>query len=146
MVNNASTQPMSGTVDVDLIDPETEQSRLHDFGLTERDVKALPFEMNGGQSANLKIALKAPSDPGVVHVKVTASTPNSPMESCELYQFYLAECTSHSPSSSSSRIRKPKPLRFPIWLTPRIGPVLTRAWWSRWMDSFFTVLCPLFRT
>lgn len=74
VVNNASDKPLSGRVDIDLIDPNTQKSRIADFGLTSADVSGLKFEAPVGKSARLSVPIKAPVDLGVIAIKVTAST------------------------------------------------------------------------
>jgi uncharacterized protein YfaS (alpha-2-macroglobulin family) len=74
VVNNASDAALSGRVDIDLIDPDTQKSRIKDFGLTRAQVSGLKFETPVGQSARLIVAVKAPADLGIIAVKITAST------------------------------------------------------------------------
>ncbi|HEY3449083.1 MAG TPA: alpha-2-macroglobulin family protein [Myxococcales bacterium] len=72
VVNDATDKPMSGTVTLDLIDPETNQSVLADFGLA--GVKPQPFEVKPGGGANVSYTLKAPKRVGSVNVKVVATS------------------------------------------------------------------------
>jgi alpha-2-macroglobulin len=74
VVNNASDGDLKGTVDFDIIDPESKESRLADFGLTASQAQGIPFTAAKGKSARLSIPVKAPQDLGVVAVKVTART------------------------------------------------------------------------
>ncbi|MGC4116738.1 MAG: alpha-2-macroglobulin family protein [Myxococcales bacterium] len=72
VVNNASDQPLSGKVTLDLIDPETSKSVLADFGLA--GVQPQPFDVKPGGGANVSYTLKAPKRVGQVNVKVVASS------------------------------------------------------------------------
>ena len=74
VVNNASHQSLEGSVDIDIIDPDTKVSRLSDFGLTKTQTSALSFSAEKSKSAKIRVPLKAPKDLGLVAVKVTAST------------------------------------------------------------------------
>jgi uncharacterized protein YfaS (alpha-2-macroglobulin family) len=71
VVNNASDRAMSGTVALDILDPETNASELAEFGLTaEKATQAFSAAPGGG--ANATFALTAPKRVGSYAIKATA--------------------------------------------------------------------------
>lgn len=73
VVNNASDHELAGDLTFDVIDPETEQSLLDEFGLKRGDA-AQKFLAPSGGSSNLSFAIKTPSRVGPVAFKVIAKT------------------------------------------------------------------------
>ncbi len=71
-VNNATASALSGTVDFDLIDLETQKSALELFGLKASDVQGLTFEVKGRESTTIEVPIHAPARVGSYGVKVTA--------------------------------------------------------------------------
>ncbi|MDA8016148.1 MAG: MG2 domain-containing protein [Thermoanaerobaculia bacterium] len=69
VVSNQGEERLSGELDFDLVDPDTEVSRLHDFGLSPADVK-VPFEVVAGGQTTLRFDVTAPKDPGEIAVRV----------------------------------------------------------------------------
>jgi len=72
LVNNASDRPLSGTLVLEILDPETGSSRAADFGLGP-DQTHRPFQVAPGKDADLSFPLAVPARPGEVAVRVTAS-------------------------------------------------------------------------
>ncbi|MEJ2110576.1 MAG: alpha-2-macroglobulin family protein, partial [Acidobacteriota bacterium] len=72
VVNNASDRELSGRLDFDIIDPETEESLLTDFGLSKTDASGKPFTVDAGGGASLAFAIHTPSRVGQIAFKVTA--------------------------------------------------------------------------
>ncbi len=70
VVNNAGEQPLSGTLSFDIIDPATDESLLHEFGLAS--AASRPFTVKAGGSADLVFPIVAPARVGQVAFKVTA--------------------------------------------------------------------------
>jgi uncharacterized protein YfaS (alpha-2-macroglobulin family) len=72
VVNNASEREFKGRVTLDIIDPETDQSLLDNFGLN-REAAQRPFSAAAGKGANLTFPITAPVKVGLVAFKVTAA-------------------------------------------------------------------------
>jgi uncharacterized protein YfaS (alpha-2-macroglobulin family) len=72
VVNNASDRELKGRVNLDILDPETDQSLLKSFGL-ESSAALRPFTVGAGESANLTFPITAPVKVGLVAFKVTAA-------------------------------------------------------------------------
>jgi len=72
VVNNASEEELKGTVDFDIIDPETEKSLLAEFGLAKDKATKQPFTVKAGGGANLSFPIKTPVKVGLVAFKVIA--------------------------------------------------------------------------
>ncbi len=71
VVNNASDRELKGRVNLDILDPETDQSLLRSFGL-ESGAELQPFTVAAGKGANLTFPITAPVKVGLVAFKVTA--------------------------------------------------------------------------
>jgi len=72
VVNNASDRELNGHLDLDIIDPGTDESILSEFGLLKADASGKPFTVPAGGSANLAFPVKTPSRVGQIAFKVTA--------------------------------------------------------------------------
>ena len=72
VVNNAGEKDLAGTVDFDILDAETEQSVLGEFGLAPDKAKGQPFAAKVSGSARLVFPVKAPSRVGALAFKVVA--------------------------------------------------------------------------
>jgi len=72
VVNNAGEEPLSGVLDLEIIDPETETSVLDAFGLTPAEATGATFEVEPGGGVDLSFPLVAPPRPGLVAFRVTA--------------------------------------------------------------------------
>lgn len=71
VVNNASTRGLSGTVRLEILDPETNASALADFGLSpERATQ--PFSAAAGAGADVAFPLEAPRRGGSFAIRATA--------------------------------------------------------------------------
>ncbi|HEY4229013.1 MAG TPA: alpha-2-macroglobulin family protein [Thermoanaerobaculia bacterium] len=71
VVNNASTQPMSGEVTLDVLDTETNTSALARFGLTPEQARRR-FTVAPGSGADVAFALSAPKRVGAYAIRATA--------------------------------------------------------------------------
>ncbi len=71
-VNNASDRDLAGTVDLDIVDPESGRSVLADFGVRAEDATGRPFEVKPDQGAVVTFRMRAPSRVGMVAFKVVA--------------------------------------------------------------------------
>lgn len=72
VVNNASDQTFSGTLDVEILDPRTDRSLLAEFGLSPEQAQGLPFTVEPGGGANLTVPVAAPRQVGPVAFRVVA--------------------------------------------------------------------------
>lgn len=71
VVNNASDHPLSGTLRVEIIDPETEKDLRSAFGLT---TSQQPFTVPAGGGTHLAFPVTAPKRVGPVAFRVTATS------------------------------------------------------------------------
>jgi uncharacterized protein YfaS (alpha-2-macroglobulin family) len=71
VVNDAGEQPLSGQVEFDILDPETESSLLAEFGISAAQARQA-FRVEPGQGATLSFPITAPKRVGQVAFKVTA--------------------------------------------------------------------------
>jgi uncharacterized protein YfaS (alpha-2-macroglobulin family) len=76
VVNNASDQKMEGTLNFDIIDPQTEKSILAEFGLTKKETSKIAFSAEPQKGTNLSFALKTPPKVGLIAFRVTATSGN----------------------------------------------------------------------
>jgi alpha-2-macroglobulin len=72
VVNNASDAPMRGEVEIDIVDPRTDESLLGEFGLARGDVRRA-FNAKATGSDRVTFAITTPRRVGEVAFKVTAS-------------------------------------------------------------------------
>ena len=70
-MNNASEQPMSGTVALDILDAETNRSVLAEFGVSPEEASRA-FDAATGSSADATFSLAAPKRVGTYAIKATA--------------------------------------------------------------------------
>lgn len=71
-VNNASDRDLAGTVDLDILDPESGRSVLADFGVRIEDATGRPFAVKPDQGATVTFRMRAPSRVGMVAFRVVA--------------------------------------------------------------------------
>jgi alpha-2-macroglobulin len=71
VVDNATDKPLSGTVEIDVLDAETNASALADFGLTKEKAR-LPFTAAAGRGAHVPFSIAAPSRARLYAVRATA--------------------------------------------------------------------------
>jgi len=72
LINNASESEMKGKLFFDIIDPDTGESLIEDFGLSVEDTNDRPFTVKAEGGTNLVFEVKAPNRVGAVAFKVTA--------------------------------------------------------------------------
>jgi uncharacterized protein YfaS (alpha-2-macroglobulin family) len=72
VVNNASEGELAGTVQLDVIDPATDESLLAEFGIDPSKARA-PFKVVAGGGTSITFPLTAPKRVGPVAFKVTAT-------------------------------------------------------------------------
>jgi hypothetical protein len=72
LVNNAGEAALAGSLTLDILDPESEESLLAEFGLDPAAVAAVPFEVAPGGGAELDFELAAPLRVGEVAVRAVA--------------------------------------------------------------------------
>ena len=70
VVNNAGEAPLSGTLDFEIVDPNTDESLLAEFGLSAAAATAVPFTVEPGGGTNLTFPVRAPSRIGPVAFRV----------------------------------------------------------------------------
>lgn len=70
VVQNAGEERLTGTLDFDLRDPESDASLAAEFGIEEGQRLGLPFVVEPGGSATLAVSLRAPPGLGAVAVRV----------------------------------------------------------------------------
>lgn len=73
VVNNASERPLAGKVTFDIVDPDTQQSVLQEFGLDPKQAVAA-FNAAPGKGANVSFPIVAPKRPGNVAFRVVATS------------------------------------------------------------------------
>jgi uncharacterized protein YfaS (alpha-2-macroglobulin family) len=73
VVNDAGDTGLSGTLELDIVDPDTRESKLALFGIKE---KSLKFSVEKGKGTNLTFPLTAPREVGLYAFKVTATAGN----------------------------------------------------------------------
>ena len=71
VVNNATDREMSGRVEIDILDPDTNASVLGAFGVSPERA-SLPFTAAAGRGTNVTVTLAAPKRVGLYAFKVTA--------------------------------------------------------------------------
>jgi uncharacterized protein YfaS (alpha-2-macroglobulin family) len=72
VVNYAGEEELSGLLDFELLDAETEEDVRADFGLSEKETTGLPFTVETGGGTDLSFAVKTPAKVGTVICRVTA--------------------------------------------------------------------------
>ncbi|MFI5142595.1 MAG: alpha-2-macroglobulin family protein, partial [Thermoanaerobaculales bacterium] len=72
VINDAADRALSGTVALDILDPDTNHSLLAEFGIPPTGASR-PFSVKAGGGANLSFALTAPKRVGTVAFKVIAT-------------------------------------------------------------------------
>jgi len=72
VVNNAGETELVGTVDFDILDPESEESLLADFGLDAASTVGVPFRVDPGAGVHLSFPVTAPQRVGPVAIRVVA--------------------------------------------------------------------------
>ncbi|MGB5878522.1 MAG: alpha-2-macroglobulin family protein [Thermoanaerobaculia bacterium] len=72
VVNNAGDEDFSGRLDFEILDPETEESLVEEFGLSEAETVGVPFTVEAGGGANLTFPVEVPARVGTVAFKVVA--------------------------------------------------------------------------
>ena len=75
-VDNASERDMAGTIELDVLDPETNESVREAFGLT-RERSRLPFTAAAGRGASVTVPLVAPRRAGLYAIRATATSGNA---------------------------------------------------------------------
>ncbi|HYH45080.1 MAG TPA: alpha-2-macroglobulin family protein, partial [Thermoanaerobaculia bacterium] len=75
VVNNASEGELEGTVQLDVVDPATNESLLAEFGIDPAKARA-PFKVAAGGGTSVTFPLTAPKKVGQVAFKVTAIAGN----------------------------------------------------------------------
>jgi alpha-2-macroglobulin len=76
VVNNASDHELKGSLNFDIIDVETDQSILSQFGLSKTDVLGKSFAVAKSGGTSLTFPIKTPSKVGQIAFKVTATSGN----------------------------------------------------------------------
>jgi uncharacterized protein YfaS (alpha-2-macroglobulin family) len=74
VVNNSSDKALKGSLKFDIIDTETEQSLLSEFGLSASDVNGRSFTAPAGGGTNLAFPIRTPSRVGQIAFRVTATS------------------------------------------------------------------------
>ena len=72
VVNNAGDNELEGTLDFDILHPETEESLLVDFGLDAATATGVPFQVEPGGGVNLRFPVTAPQRVGPVAIRAVA--------------------------------------------------------------------------
>jgi uncharacterized protein YfaS (alpha-2-macroglobulin family) len=73
VVNDAGDSNLAGDVELDIVDPDTRQSKLALFGIKE---KSIHFAVEKGRGTNLTFPVTAPREVGLYAFKVTATAGN----------------------------------------------------------------------
>lgn len=111
VVNNASEGELQGTVQLDVVDPATDQSLLAEFGLDPAKARA-PFTVAAGGGASVTFPLTAPKRVGQVAFKVTAVAGG--VSDGELRPLPVLPSRMHLAQSRSAALKEPgrRELRF----------------------------------
>jgi uncharacterized protein YfaS (alpha-2-macroglobulin family) len=72
VVNNAGDESFSGALDLEILDPETDEDVRPLFGLTGAATTGVPFTVEPGGGANLTFPVTVPARVGTIAFKVTA--------------------------------------------------------------------------
>jgi uncharacterized protein YfaS (alpha-2-macroglobulin family) len=72
VVNNAGEEALSGALDFEIIDPETDEDLRPLFGLAADDATGVPFTVEPGGGADLAFPVLVPARVGTVAFRVTA--------------------------------------------------------------------------
>ena len=72
VVNNAAERELAGELDFDIIDPDSRESLLAEFGLTPAAARGRAFSVAAGGSTSLAFAIQTPARVGPVAFRVTA--------------------------------------------------------------------------
>ena len=70
VVNNAGDTELSGKLDFEIVDPETDASLLAEFGLSAENATGVPFTVAPGGGSSLTFPVRAPSRVGPVAFRV----------------------------------------------------------------------------
>ncbi len=70
VVNNAGEVDLDGHLDFEIFDPESEESLLAEFGLTEATTRGVPFNVAAGGGTSITFPVHAPNRIGNVAVRV----------------------------------------------------------------------------
>ena len=70
VINNAGDAELSGTLDFEIVDPETDESLLADFQLTAGDAEGVTFTVEPGGGTSLSFPVTAPDRVGTVAFRV----------------------------------------------------------------------------
>jgi hypothetical protein len=103
-VDNASAAAMTGEVAIDIVDPETGESLLAEFGLTPATVRR-PFTAAAGSGTTVTFPLEAPRRVGPVAFRVTATAPGE--SDGELRPVLVLPSRMHLAQSRSVALREP---------------------------------------
>jgi alpha-2-macroglobulin len=74
VVNNASGKELKGTLDFDIIDTNTDQSILQEFGLSRTETGGKQFTVSANGGTNISFPIKTPSKVGQIAFKVAATS------------------------------------------------------------------------
>ncbi len=72
VVNNAGEEPLEGTLDFEILDPDSNQDLRAEFGLAATAATAVPFTVAPGAGATLRFPVATPARVGTVAFRVTA--------------------------------------------------------------------------
>ncbi len=76
VVNNAGEEQLSGRLDFEILDPDTDESLLAKFGLDHGRASGVEFTVEPGGGTDLTFPVEAPRRVGPIAVKVTATAGN----------------------------------------------------------------------
>jgi uncharacterized protein YfaS (alpha-2-macroglobulin family) len=72
VVNNAGEEPLSGALDFEIFDPDTDEDLRAAFGLDPSSATGVRFEVEPGAGTNLSFPVKVPARIGTIAFRVTA--------------------------------------------------------------------------
>jgi uncharacterized protein YfaS (alpha-2-macroglobulin family) len=72
VVNNAGEKQLSGRLDFEIFDPDTDEDLRDAFGLQQTEAQGVAFAVDPGAGANLTFAVEVPARVGTVAFRVTA--------------------------------------------------------------------------
>jgi uncharacterized protein YfaS (alpha-2-macroglobulin family) len=71
VINNSSDKTLSGELEFEIFDPETEKSLNHAFKLQQ---PKRPYHLEAGKSTHLRFALNTPHKAGIIAIRTTANS------------------------------------------------------------------------
>jgi len=72
VVNNAGEEPLSGFLDFEIVDPDSDEDLRRTFGLDPSEATRVPFTVEPGSGTDLEFPIAVPARVGTIAFRVTA--------------------------------------------------------------------------